>query len=199
MWRPVVLPGRIFSEGWAEVVRIFAATSANRRKIVERTQRGNHMQRHASHDGHRTQYVLFGLMMALSYLLMFGFMYAMVDRLSEIYPNLNQAYMTGLMVAPMAALEILLMNSMYPDKKLNVIIIAVSAALLMICWFGIRDQWGVGDKSFLRSMIPHHSGAVLMYRKASIEDAEIKKLCAQIVSGQNREIDQMRNILARLK
>jgi uncharacterized protein (DUF305 family) len=34
----------------------------------------------------------------------------------------------------------------------------------------------VGDKQFLRSMIPHHAGAILMCEKASIKDAEIRAL-----------------------
>lgn len=40
-------------------------------------------------------------------------------------------------------------------------------------------------------MIPHHAGAILMCTKAPIRDAEIKRLCENIVSGQQAEIDQM--------
>lgn len=47
-------------------------------------------------------------------------------------------------------------------------------------------------------MIPHHSGALLMCDRASITDAELKKLCSEIVKGQQQEIDQMKKILARL-
>lgn len=47
-------------------------------------------------------------------------------------------------------------------------------------------------------MIPHHAGAILMCRKASVADAEIKSLCQDIISSQQREIDQMKDILARL-
>ena len=56
----------------------------------------------------------------------------------------------------------------------------------------------IGDTAFLRSMIPHHSGAILMCREASIHDPEIKTLCGEIVEGQRREIDQMKAILSRL-
>jgi len=46
-------------------------------------------------------------------------------------------------------------------------------------------------------MIPHHSGAILMCREASITDPEIKSLCQMIMEGQQQEIDQMRAILNR--
>ena len=143
-------------------------------------------------------YGRFAVMMALSFGAMFALMYAMVDRFANVYPNLNQTYMAGLMVAPMAILELLVMGSMYPNKKWNGAIIGFGAAVLILCWFGIREQVGVADKSFLRSMIPHHSGAILMCNQASITDVEIRKLCAGIVKSQQQEIDQMKSILQRL-
>ena len=150
-------------------------------------------------NNHKTMmYGRFAVMMALSFVLMFAFMYAMVDRLANVYPNLNQAYMAGLMVAPMAVLEMSLMGAMYANKRINMLVIAASLLLLLLCWFGIRDQFAVGDKSFLRSMIPHHAGAILMCNQAAISDSEIRKLCAGIVKSQQQEIDQMKDILQRL-
>lgn len=152
---------------------------------------------HAS-DNQTMMYRRFAVMIALSFLLMFGFMYAMVDRLANVYPNLNQAYMAGLMVAPMAILELILMGKMYPNKVWNRIIMGAGAVLLAVCWFGIREQVAVGDKSFLRAMIPHHAGAILMCGKASLTDPEIRGLCAQIEKSQQQEVDQMKAILQRL-
>jgi len=142
-------------------------------------------------------YMHFAIMLVLSFVIMFGFMYAMVDKLSNVYPNLNQAYMTGLMVAPMAMLELALMGAMYPDKKLNWAIIVSSLLVLLICWFGIRDQLAVNDKSFLRAMIPHHAAAILMCQQASLSDLQIKKLCGDIISSQSKEIAQMKEMLTR--
>lgn len=143
-------------------------------------------------------YGRFAAMMVLSFFVMFAFMYAMVDKLANVYPNLNQAYMAGLMVAPMAILELLLMGGMYPNKKWNGIIIALGAVFLLLCWFGIREQTAITNKSFLRSMIPHHAGAILMCNQAPITDAEIRRLCSGIVKSQQQEIDQMKGILQRL-
>src|SRR5438445_1584293 len=116
---------------------------------------------HTHDKTHHTRYVHFAIMLVLSFVLMFGFMYAMVDRLANVYPNLNQAYMAGLMAAPMAVLELLLMAAMYPDKNLNRIVIGASLAVLLACWIGIRQQTAITDKSFLRSIIPHHAGRIL--------------------------------------
>jgi hypothetical protein len=138
-------------------------------------------------------------MLTLSFVIMFGFMYAMVDRLANVYPNLNQAYMAGLMVAPMAVLELLLMGATYPDKNLNRIIVGASLVVLLGCWIGIRQQIAISDKSFLGSMIPHHAGAILMCNRAPITDPQIRKLCAGIVKSQQAEIEEMKGILNRLK
>lgn len=147
----------------------------------------------------RNVYLRLGVMIGLSFLIMFAFMYAMVDRWANVYPNLNQGYMAGLMAAPMAILELMLMGAMYPDKRLNGIIITASAALLVLCWLGIREQVAITDKSFLRSMISHHAGAILMCGKAPVTDGEIRRLCTDIIQSQQREIDQMTQILARLE
>lgn len=47
-------------------------------------------------------------------------------------------------------------------------------------------------------MIPHHSGAILMCREASLKDQELMDLCNNISQGQRKEIEQMNAIQARL-
>jgi len=61
----------------------------------------------------------------------------------------------------------------------------------------MRTQAAVGDKGFLRSMIPHHSGAILMCEQAKLTDPEIVALCTGIVRSQAQEIAQMEAILKR--
>src|SRR5260221_6365099 len=59
------------------------------------------------------------LMAVLSYIAMFVLMYAMVDKYADVYVNVNQFYMAGLMAAPMAFIEIVIMSAMYPSTQLN--------------------------------------------------------------------------------
>lgn len=53
----------------------------------------------------------------------------------------------------------------------------------------------VGNDQFLRSMIPHHSHAILVCEEASIIDPEIEELCDQIIASQEEEIDIMKRML----
>ena len=147
---------------------------------------------HAEMGGH---YRGLGLMALLSFLAMYGLMYAMVDRFSNALPNLNQLYMAGLMTAPMVVIELLVMGSMYPDKKANVALLGVSTAALVAFWLGIRAQTGITERQFLRSMIPHHGGAILMCEQTELRDPELQKLCREIRESQRREIDFMKKKL----
>jgi uncharacterized protein (DUF305 family) len=137
-------------------------------------------------------------MIVLHFIAMYIFMYAMVNVFDNVFNSLNQVYMAALMTASMVLIELPLMSSMYKSKKLNTVIIAAGAIVLIGSWFGIRQQAAIGDRQFLRSMIPHHAGAILMCQQASIQDQEVRTLCNNIISGQQAEIDQMKTILSRL-
>ena len=100
--------------------------------------------------------------------------------------------MAALMTAPMIIIEMALMGNMYMNKKLNLLIMAVSAVVLVACFLFIRNQTGVSDKQFLKSMIPHHAAALLMAKEADIKDPEIKTLMNNIISSQQKEIDFMK-------
>src|SRR2546423_11033875 len=123
-------------------------------------------------SSHMMHYRRLLLMAVLSYIAMFVLMYAMVNAFGNVYVNVNQFYMAGLMAAPMVIIEIALMSAMYPNKKLNAAISGASAVLLIVFWVLIRKQTAVSDKQFLRSVIPHHAGAVLMVDQAKITDPE---------------------------
>ena len=154
---------------------------------------------HESHAQHQTHnYMNLLLMSALHFAAMYGLMYSMVNSFSNVYSNLNQFYMAGTMTAPMVILELLLMRSMYDDRRLNAAIMAMSAVVLVGLFLFIRNQTAIGDAQFLRSMIPHHAGAILMCERAPIQDAEIRELCTNIVAGQQGEIARMKAKLAEL-
>ena len=138
-----------------------------------------------------------GLMAALSFVAMYILMYAMVDSFDDVYMSVNQVYMAGLMAAPMVVIELVVMRAMYHDAKLNAVLIGASVVAGVLLFVLIRQQTAVGDRQFLRSMIPHHSGAILMCREATIQDPEIRTLCGAIISSQQQEIDQMNALLRR--
>lgn len=139
------------------------------------------------------------IMAILSFISMYILMYAMVNAFGNVFNSFNQFYMAGLMTAPMIVIELLLMGSMYKDKRKNAVIIAISVILGVLFFIFIRQQTAITDKQFLRSMIPHHAGAILMCEQSPISDAEIQELCQSIIAGQESEIDQMKAILDRLQ
>lgn len=151
----------------------------------------------ASHQEHasRGHYARLFLMIVLSFIAMYVLMYAMVDRARNVYSNLNQVYMAALMTAAMVIIELTLMWRMYHDKKRNGMILGAAAVLLIVSWLLMRRQTGISDRQFLRSMIPHHAGAILMCEEAPIRDAAIRALCENIVTSQQTEIDLMKRLL----
>lgn len=144
---------------------------------------------------HKKHYILLAVMTAMSFIAMYVLMYAMVDRFANVYSSVNQFYMAGLMTAPMVLIELVIMREMYKDSRLNLVFGAVALVALIGFFVLIRQQTAVTDAQFLRSMIPHHAGAILMCEQAPIQRVEIKKLCTEIISSQKREIDQMKSML----
>jgi uncharacterized protein (DUF305 family) len=137
------------------------------------------------------------LTLSINAVVMFFITYAMIAAPEHFYFNINRVYMALMMVAPMAILMLITMRSMYQDKVLNYALHAFFFLLLVATFTLARTQTPVGNRQFLRSMIPHHSSAILMCEEAAITDPEIVRLCSQIVKSQEEEIAQMRAILTR--
>lgn len=154
---------------------------------------------HAGHNNHqkRGMYARLAVMLALSFIAMYFLMYAMVDTIHDVLPNVNQGYMAAIMTGPMGLLELGLMSKMYPDRSKNLMVALASLAMLGVGWWGMRSQAAIGDEQFLKSMIPHHSGALLMCRNAKLETQETRALCKRIIEAQVREIAEMRGLLAK--
>ncbi|MGH9219911.1 MAG: DUF305 domain-containing protein [Vicinamibacterales bacterium] len=154
-----------------------------------------HKRAHQSGDVHYRHLLL---MLALSFAVMYVLMYAMVDDFANVFNSVNQVYMAALMTASMGIIELAVMRSMYANRRLSVLVAAGSAIVFALAWVGIRQQVAIGDAQFLRSMIPHHAGAILMCEEAPIQDAGIKALCQSIIASQQAEIAQMKAKLAAL-
>ena len=134
----------------------------------------------------------------LHFIVMYLVMYTMIATLDHFYFNLNNVYMTLMMVTPMALLMLVLMRSMYENKRANLIIAIGAVVIFAGSFYAMRSQTAIGDKELIRGMIPHHSGAILMCGKAKLTDPELITLCDEIVDAQEREIAQMQAVLERL-
>lgn len=147
---------------------------------------------------HKNHYRKLILMALSSLMAMYVLMYAMVNTFSNIFLNYNQLYMAGIMAVPMVVIELWLMRPMYQSRKINTFVILISLILFLGFFAGIRQQIAINDEQFLKSMIPHHAGAILMCSQAKLKDTEIKKLCQNILSSQQSEINFMKSKLDEL-
>jgi uncharacterized protein (DUF305 family) len=145
-----------------------------------------------------SHYLALGAELIVEAIIMYFVMFAMVEAWPHIYNNANNLYMTLMMVAPMGMVMLLAMRHMYLREGLNKFLHLSLLAVFLLSFFALRAQAGIGDVQLIRSMIPHHSGAVLMCKKARLRDPELIALCSQIEESQSREILQMETILERL-
>jgi uncharacterized protein (DUF305 family) len=145
----------------------------------------------------QSPYQKLALVISINTVLMFLITYVMIDSIDHFYFNINRVYMALLMAAPMVVLMLLVMRSMYQNKKLNILLYAGFIGLFILIFSLTRTQTPVGNEQFLRSMIPHHSGAILMCEEANLTDQEIITLCDEIVQSQIEEIIEMEEILSR--
>jgi uncharacterized protein (DUF305 family) len=152
-----------------------------------------------SHEAHTNSapYRSLAIELIVDFVIMYFVMYTMIESLGHLYLNVNNIYMTTMMVAPMALVMLVAMRSMFTSRRANVAIAAGAVLAFGLAYGAMRTQAAVGDRQFLRSMIPHHSGAVLMCQEASLSDPEIRALCRDIVDSQRAEIAKMEALLAR--
>lgn len=143
-------------------------------------------------------YKKFSLMMLISFIIMYGVMFLNVDEANHIYISTTRTYMALLMVSPMAIVMLLMMGKMYPNKKLNTGIMLGAAVLFALVLTGLRTQTPIGDVQYMKAMIPHHSSAIMVSKNANLKDPEVIKLSEGIITSQEKEIAEMKAILARM-
>lgn len=145
----------------------------------------------------KDSYLKLGIALAISLMLMFVLTMSMVRTIDHFYFNLSNFYMALIMVAPMGLVMLVVMWGMFKDKRLNFVLLAGFTALFVAAFWMGRTETFVGDEAFLRSMIPHHSRAILVCQESDLSDPEVIELCVQIVEAQQEEITQMEGILDR--
>ena len=127
------------------------------------------------------------LMSALSFVAMYALMYMMVDALGNVFHSVNQVYMAGMMTAAMVIIELVVMAPMYRPRSVALPVVVIAVLALVGCIWMTRRQVAVGDEQFVRSMIPHHAGAILMCNESKFRDPSLRDLCGNIVRVSSRK------------
>ncbi|MBT2557976.1 DUF305 domain-containing protein [Hymenobacter sp. ISL-91] len=148
---------------------------------------------------HKTPYSRFFLMLGASLVAMYVVMYLNVYEWDHVYFSLTRLYMALLMLVPMTLVMMGFMWKMYPNKQRNALIMGGSLVAFVIVTFMVRSQTFVGDTLWMKAMIPHHSIAIMVSKRADIRDPEVRKLADEIIEAQEREIKQMKEMIGRLE
>ena len=106
-------------------------------------------------------YARFAAMIAVSTVVMFGLMYLNTYAIEHARFSETRAFMALVMGATMAGIMLLFMLKMYPDRRINLAILAGSVVVFAGALTLVRSQQTVGDVAYMRAMIPHHSIAIL--------------------------------------
>ena len=144
-------------------------------------------------------YQKFALMMAVSFVIMYGVMFLNADVFDHVMLSTTRTYMTILMISAMAVTMMLFMWGMYENKKTNYIIIASALVIFVSTLTMLRNQTLIADVQWMKAMIPHHSSAIMVSQKAHLKDPEAQQLAQDIIEAQKREIEQMKAMLERLE
>ena len=143
----------------------------------------------------KNHYPRFLLMIVLMFITMYVLMYAAAGSHSDG----NQFQMTILMTAPMVLIEIILMNELYRNKRLNRTIVVLSLVFTIGCWFLIREQTTIFEALFSNSGKTPHSAASMAGHEPTATSTDIEKLCGETVRSQEEEIKRLKDTLNRIE
>jgi len=137
----------------------------------------------------------FAGMIAVSTLIMFFLMYQLIYSLDHAMFSVNRLLASLVMGCVMSIVMLGFMWSMYSGMATKVAVLAVAALGAVALLFVNRSQALIGDTSFMKAMIPHHSIAINNAEKASIHDPRVRKLADEIIASQVREIAEMKLLI----
>jgi uncharacterized protein (DUF305 family) len=144
-------------------------------------------------------YRRFAAMIATSTVVMWGLMYSTTYALDHLRWSQTRFWMALYMGAAMAVVMLLFMQRMYDDRRKNALIFGAAALVLLGGLFLARSQRTVGEVSWMKAMIPHHSIAILTSERARLSDPRVRELAREIIEAQRREIAEMEALIAELE
>ena len=144
-------------------------------------------------------YLKFLLLLALSFMIMYGVMFLNIAQIDHLYLSTTRFYMTLLMIAPMAIVMVLFMPMMYKNRRLNLVIIVSGTAVFFLSLALLRNQVFINDTQYMKAMIPHHSSAIMVSQQADLKDPRVQELAKRIAESQKKEIAEMKEILRSLE
>jgi hypothetical protein len=143
-------------------------------------------------------YARFAAMIATSTVAMYILMYLNTYTWEHVFFSETRVYMAIVMGACMAIIMLTYMLGMYRNTLVNAGIFVSSMAAFALALWLVRSQATVGQVSYMRAMVPHHSIAIMTSERAQITDHRVRALADEIIEAQEREIAEMRYLIADL-
>lgn len=137
----------------------------------------------------------FAAMIATSTFVMFFLMYQLVYGADHLMFSVNRLVAALVMGAVMALIMLAFMWSMYETRGVKIAVVVAAAALGAVLLSLNRSQALIGDVTFMKAMIPHHSIAINNASKADIRDPRVRELADEIIASQVREIGEMKRLI----
>jgi uncharacterized protein (DUF305 family) len=144
-------------------------------------------------------YIRFGAMIATSTIVMYILMYLNTYSWDHIFFSETRLYMALMMGGAMSVIMLGFMFKMHKKMMINIFIFIGSFLVIVLTVFLFRSQSTVGDVSYMRAMIPHHSIAILTSERANIKDPRVKDLANRIIEAQHKEIEEMKILIEDLE
>lgn len=139
----------------------------------------------------RKMYLRFAAMIATAMFVMYWVMFVGSYEWSHIRFSQSRVFMALVMGGTMGLVMLGWMLNMFKNTKANIAMVAVSLLLIAAGTFLDRSQSTVGDVSFMRAMVPHHSLAITRAERFNVDDYRVCELAVEISEAQRREIDEM--------
>lgn len=137
----------------------------------------------------------FAGMIATSTIIMFVLMYQLVYSFDHAIFSANRLIASLAMGCVMTLVMLGFMWPMYRPTRTKIAVLLLAGAAGVTLLAVNRTQAAVGDITFMKSMIPHHSIAINNARKASISDPRVRRLADGIIESQVREIAEMKLLI----
>jgi len=161
------------------------------RKPTGATNRTDDDMDESGSDMQRLMYLRFAAMILTSMVLMYFVMFVGSWELGHVRFSQSRVFMAITMGGTMGLIMLAWMLNMYKSVKGNIAIVVVSLLLISGGTFLDRSQATVGDVSFMRGMIPHHSLAITRSERFDVDDVRVCELAVAISEAQRREILEM--------
>lgn len=145
------------------------------------------------------RYRRFAAMIAVSTVIMYLLMYLNTYTWSDVWFSQTRLWMALIMGSVMTFVMMVFMWSMYENRAVNAAILMGAMLLFCAALVLVRSQSTVGDISFMKAMIPHHSIAILTSSRAEITDPRVRDLADRIIEAQVKEIGEMERLIGDLR